>query len=86
MWRCGGLICGQAEELEWGADGYEVQVRRLASHKPELILAADCCYIDQDGTSPSTPHFIQACKGGLSWVGLGWGSHMQQRCTLAIKH
>eukprot|EP00775_Hariotina_reticulata_P013046 gene13044-13173_t len=52
-----------AEELEWGADGFEDRVRQLASHKPELILAADCCYIDQDGTSPSTPHFIQACRG-----------------------
>lgn len=38
-------------------------MRRLSSLKPDLLLAADCCYIDQDGQSPSTPHFIQACKG-----------------------
>jgi hypothetical protein len=28
-----------------------------------LLAAADCCYIDQDGESPSTPHFIAACRG-----------------------
>jgi hypothetical protein len=39
-------------------------VHRLSLLKPDLVLAADCCYIDQDGQSPSTPHFIQACKGG----------------------
>mgnify|MGYP001806810964 CR=1 FL=1 len=54
----------QADELEWGAPGADERVRRLAALKPDLVLAADCCYIDQDGESPSTPHFIQACKGG----------------------
>jgi hypothetical protein len=53
----------QADELEWGAPGADDRVRRLAALKPHLVLAADCCYIDQDGESPSTPHFIQACKG-----------------------
>uniref|UniRef100_A0A383VXQ9 FAM86 N-terminal domain-containing protein n=1 Tax=Tetradesmus obliquus TaxID=3088 RepID=A0A383VXQ9_TETOB len=53
----------EAEALEWGAPGYEDVVRTLASRKPELVLAADCCYIDQDGESPSTPHFIAACRG-----------------------
>jgi hypothetical protein len=45
-------------------------VRRLASLKPDLLLAADCCYIDQDGQSPSTPHFIQACKGQAQAMGV----------------
>jgi hypothetical protein len=54
----------QAGELEWGSPGCESAVHRLSLLKPDLVLAADCCYIDQDGQSPSTPHFIQACKGG----------------------
>jgi hypothetical protein len=53
----------QAGELEWGAEGSDAQVARLAALKPHIVMAADCCYIDQDGESPSTPHFIQACKG-----------------------
>lgn len=62
--HCAHYVC-QADELEWGAPGAEERVQRLASMKPDLVLAADCCYIDQDGESPSTPHFIQACKGQL---------------------
>lgn len=27
------------------------------------MLAADCCYIDQDGVSPSTPAFVETCAG-----------------------
>jgi hypothetical protein len=64
------LCCAQADELEWGAPGADERVRRLANLKPDMLLAADCCYIDQDGESPSTPHFIQACKGN-SGAGVG---------------
>lgn len=53
----------QAGELEWGAEGSEAAVARLAALKPDIVMAADCCYIDQDGQSPSTPDFIRACKG-----------------------
>lgn len=59
----------QAGELEWGSPGCESAVHRLSLLKPDLVLAADCCYIDQDGQSPSTPHFIQACKGGGGVMG-----------------
>ncbi|KAF8071200.1 Vcpkmt [Scenedesmus sp. PABB004] len=53
----------EAEELEWGAPGCDAIVARLASRRPELVLAADCCYVDQDGQSPSTPHFVAAARG-----------------------
>lgn len=53
----------QVEALEWGVPGYLEVVDRLAARPVDWVLAADCCYIDQDGTSPSTPAFIQACKG-----------------------
>eukprot|EP00878_Enallax_costatus_P045544 GHUV01054954.1.p1 GENE.GHUV01054954.1~~GHUV01054954.1.p1 ORF type:complete len:230 (+),score=59.48 GHUV01054954.1:259-948(+) len=64
----------EADELEWGAPGYEAVVRRLAGKKPHLVIAADCCYIDQDGVSPSTPHFIHTCKGEQA-MRSGHGSH-----------
>ncbi|GIL70837.1 hypothetical protein Vretifemale_1521 [Volvox reticuliferus] len=50
-----------AEELEWGKEGYEQVVARLASEPVDWCLAADCCYIDQEGASPSTPHFVRTC-------------------------
>ncbi len=37
------------EELEWGKEGWMDAVRRLADPPPDLILAADCCYVDQVG-------------------------------------
>lgn len=66
--RAARLLCArrlvlQAEELEWGTPECAAIVRRLASLKPELVLAADCCYVDQDGQSPSTPAFVEACRG-----------------------
>lgn len=46
----------EAGELEWGRPGWlEGPVRRLAEQGVDLVVAADCCYIDQDGKSPSTP-------------------------------
>ncbi|PNH12810.1 hypothetical protein TSOC_000233, partial [Tetrabaena socialis] len=50
-----------AEALEWGREGYEQAAARLASEPVDWVVAADCCYIDQEGTSPSTPHFIRTC-------------------------
>lgn len=42
--------------MEWGKPGWmEGPVRRLAAQGVDLVVAADCCYIDQDGKSPSTP-------------------------------
>ncbi|GLC74386.1 hypothetical protein PLESTF_001507500 [Pleodorina starrii] len=38
-----------SEELEWGKEGYEAVVARLASEPVDWVLAADCCYIDQAG-------------------------------------
>jgi hypothetical protein len=39
-----------AAELEWGKPGWmESRVAPLAANQPELIVAADCCYIDQAG-------------------------------------
>lgn len=52
-----------AAELEWGRPGWMRTVRRLADPPPDLVLAADCCYIDNDGASPSTPAFVATCKG-----------------------
>lgn len=59
-----GAASGTAEavELEWGAPGYRDKVNLLASSEPiDWILAADCCYIDNEGASPSTRHFIWTC-------------------------
>lgn len=42
-----------AEELEWGAPGYEAAVARLASDPVDWVVAADCCYIDQVGGRPA---------------------------------
>ena len=58
-----GAASGTAEaiELEWGAPGYRDVVSSLASEQLDWILAADCCYIDNEGKSPSTRHFIWTC-------------------------
>lgn len=34
-------------ELEWGKEGWMDTVRALADPAPDLVLAADCCYVDQ---------------------------------------
>ncbi|KAG2498939.1 hypothetical protein HYH03_003129 [Edaphochlamys debaryana] len=49
------------EPLEWGTPGYEEAARALAAEPVDWVLAADCCYIDQEGTSPSTPAFVRTC-------------------------
>lgn len=53
----------EVEELEWGVEGYMARVQALASTPIDYVLAADCCYIDNEGVSPSTEHFIRACHG-----------------------
>lgn len=53
----------EAGELEWGAPGWMAGVARLAEAGVDLVVAADCCYIDQDGQSPSTPAFVETCAG-----------------------
>lgn len=59
-----GIGWASGDTLEWGAPGYMDVVKRLAeTEKFDLILAADCCYIDQDGKSPSTVDFVKACAG-----------------------
>ncbi|KAG1670766.1 hypothetical protein FOA52_013993 [Chlamydomonas sp. UWO 241] len=55
-------VCS-VQELEWGKNGYEGVVSSLAGGGVDWVLAADCCYIDNEGESPSTPHFVRACHG-----------------------
>lgn len=52
-----------ADELEWGKPGWMQSVARMADQGVDLVVAADCCYIDQDGKSPSTPAFVETCAG-----------------------
>ena len=63
--RTSSLKSGWAEvaELEWGKEGWMQKVKNLADPPPDYILAADCCYIDNDGVSPSTPAFVETCAG-----------------------
>ncbi|GBF87904.1 N-lysine methyltransferase-like protein [Raphidocelis subcapitata] len=58
--HCGG--CARAEELEWGKEGYLARAALLAAAPVDLVIAADVTYVDQDGQSPSTEHFVEACK------------------------
>lgn len=53
----------EVEELEWGKKNWMHQVALMADPPPDLVLAADCCYIDNDGVSPSTPAFVETCFG-----------------------
>ena len=53
----------EVEELEWGKEGWMKSVQIMADPPPDLVLAADCCYIDNDGVSPSTPAFVETCAG-----------------------
>lgn len=53
----------EVEELEWGKEGWMARVAVMADPPPDLVLAADCCYIDNDGKSPSTPAFVATCAG-----------------------
>ncbi|KAI8470255.1 MAG: putative methyltransferase-domain-containing protein [Monoraphidium minutum] len=59
--HCGGSAV--AEELEWGREGYLEHVAALAASPVDLVIAADITYVDQDGQSPSTEHFVATCKG-----------------------
>lgn len=52
-----------AEELEWGKPGWMNKVSRLADPPLDYVLAADCCYIDGDGDTPSTLHFVETLSG-----------------------
>ncbi|KAL6776726.1 hypothetical protein ACKKBF_B30695 [Auxenochlorella protothecoides x Auxenochlorella symbiontica] len=59
-----GQAWAEAGILHWGAPGWMDGVRLLAAPPGvDLVLAADCCYIDQDGESPSTPAFVETCAG-----------------------
>lgn len=59
--RNGGWV--EVEELEWGKEGWMRKVEILRHPYPDYILAADCCYIDNDGVSPSTEAFVKTCAG-----------------------
>ncbi len=54
----------QVVALEWGKPGYLETAQELAAQLRciDYVLAADCCYIDQDGESPSTTHFVAAAR------------------------
>lgn len=52
----------QVEELEWGAAGSIEKAKSLATPAPDFVLAADCCYIDGDGPTPSTEDFVLTCR------------------------
>jgi len=67
------------EELEWGSPGYVSEVRRLALAKYDYVLAADCCYIDNEGASPSTAHFIRTCAMLVS------GGSPKCRCLVSFE-
>ncbi|KAK2077890.1 hypothetical protein QBZ16_003758 [Prototheca wickerhamii] len=62
---CGseGQAWAWGQVIQWGADGWMQGVRSVAARGIDLVLAADCCYIDQDGESPSTPAFVETCAG-----------------------
>ncbi|KAF5825992.1 putative methyltransferase-domain-containing protein [Dunaliella salina] len=59
-----GQLRGQVEvaELEWGKQGYETALGSIAQDPVDWVLAADCLYIDNEGQSPSIPHFVKACS------------------------
>lgn len=59
----GGGGWAEGEELEWGKPGWMQRVKALADPPPDIVLAADCCYIDNEGVSPSTPAFVETCAG-----------------------
>ncbi|KDD75700.1 hypothetical protein H632_c543p1 [Helicosporidium sp. ATCC 50920] len=51
----------RVEELEWGSEGWLDRLPALREPPLDWVLAADCCYVDRDGASPSTPAFVQTC-------------------------
>jgi len=55
---------GQVEvaELEWGKQGYVEALTSISQDPVDWVLAADCLYIDNEGQSPSIPHFVKACS------------------------
>ena len=55
--------CGWAEvaELEWGKPGYLGAVAALAAEPIDLVLAADCCYIDQARHPPPSTGYQSRC-------------------------
>jgi len=59
----GGGGWAAVEPLEWGKAGWMQRVGAMSDPPPEWILAADCCYIDNDGISPSTSAFVETCAG-----------------------
>lgn len=49
--------------LEWGsADGMKHALDLCDDGYPDLVLAADCCYIDGEGRSPDTVEFVKLCR------------------------
>lgn len=59
--RAVGKGWAEVRELEWGKEGYEQIVDALGPC--DMVLAADCCYVDGDGITPSTQHFVKAARG-----------------------
>lgn len=51
----------KAVALEWGKVGWQVTAQALGQLHTDFIVAADCVYLDQDGESPSTESFVEAC-------------------------
>ncbi|KAK9815244.1 hypothetical protein WJX72_000525 [[Myrmecia] bisecta] len=49
--------------LEWGKPGYMDQVAAFAKEPLDLVVATDCCYIDPEGETPDSNHFVKACAG-----------------------
>lgn len=52
-------------ELEWGpGECCGRTVAALAADGVDWVIAADCCYVDNElAESPSTAHFVAACAG-----------------------
>lgn len=79
----------QVQPLEWGAPGYMDAVATLAADGVDLVIAADCCYIDNElppGESPSTAHFVAAAAGlCAARGGGGGGAATASRCLVSFE-
>ncbi|KAK9905477.1 hypothetical protein WJX75_000614 [Coccomyxa subellipsoidea] len=48
-------------ELEWGQPNSMQVIDSLRGQSPDFVIAADCLYIDEGGSTPKVDHFVDAC-------------------------
>ncbi|BDA47437.1 probable EEF1A lysine methyltransferase 3 [Coccomyxa sp. Obi] len=75
---------GRVVELDWSHPNSMEVVETLRTPIPDFVIAADCLYIDEGGSTPDVEHFVRVCAS-LCGPSTQCFLAMEQRSTIVME-